>query len=416
MSKNNIDFLYEKDYFLKDFDVTHKVNKKLSFETLTDSVVVPYKLIDGKINGGIVTKDGEFIENSSLHAKCGVGTLPREDEIEISDEPAIYLGLFVKIWGHCITDNLRRLWFLTSETFQKNFKNYKIIFVPQDGFSFGSNFKSLLDIFGINPDVFVPITKATRFHEIILPDESFFTLDGNIRYFTDEYSKMIEKIREFDIKNFKKLDYDKVYFTYARCSGFKQIGENRLEQFFSKQGYKIIAPEQYSFYEQLNILLNCNYFASTIGSCSHNIMFLNEGSNAILIPRANYLTGYQLAINEVTNLNITWIQSDLSIMVPEASPWDGPFFYFVSRNLLKFFNCTDTSFLFSKKDLKNFKNYLLLGSMFLKDLKNSPAPTYYQKVLMQCIEDFIETSTIHKKIKTSKLMKRIFKLKLKLFK
>ena len=116
-----------------------------------------------------------------------------------------------------------------------------------------------------------------------------------------------------------------MYFTYSRFSSDKQVGENKLEDFFTGLGYKIIAPERYSFEEQLNILANCEFFASTIGSCSHNIIFLPEGASVYLIPRAFYLTGYQVALGEVINLNIYYVDSSLSVLVRRNNPWEGPF-------------------------------------------------------------------------------------------
>ena len=79
-------------------------------------------------------------------------------------------------------------------------------------------------------------------------------------------------------------------------------------------------------------------FASTIGSCSHNIIFLPEGASVYLIPRAFYLTGYQVALGEVINLNIYYVDSSLSVLVRRNNPWEGPFYYIQSDNLKSLFN------------------------------------------------------------------------------
>ena len=46
-------------------------------------------------------------------------------------------------------------------------------------------------------------------------------------------------------------------------------------------------------------MLNCEEFASTVGSAAHNIIFLRDGTKAYLIPRANFITEYQLALDQV---------------------------------------------------------------------------------------------------------------------
>lgn len=336
----------------------------------------------------------EYVESSSVHTKFGCTYDVRSEEVQSCDEVAIYLGMFTSCWGHCITDNIRRLWFLKSQQYKDKYEGCKLIYVPDGSFTVGDSFRSLLEILGFNPDNFIPITKPTRFKEIILPDESFYTIDGGTRYFTAEYADMIHAVREYGLKNFKKLDFDKVYFTYSHYGWKRPIGEYRLEQFFKRQGYKIIAPERFSFAEQLNILLNCKSFASTVGSCSHNVMFMNEGSQVILIPRAKYLTGYQLAVNEVTDLDIHWISSDLSIMANADGPWHGPFYFYVSRELRDFFHCNDDAFAFGRKDMHNFRLYLQLGAARKKDLTTHNFPFYYQKVLMNCMEEYRRRSIL----------------------
>ncbi len=400
----HFEHLYDKNCFSDLFGVTHKVEKTLSFQTLRSGTVLPYKIVGGCAGGGIVTREGTYIESTALHTKSGAAYPVEEAQITDSPEKVIYIGMFHKIWGHCITDNLRRMWFLLSDVCREQFRDYKIVFIPQDGFSFGNNFRQLLSMLGINPDAFFPVTRPTRFQEIILPDECFYTPDGEVRYFTQEYADLIEKIKDYGRRHFRSLDFDKVYFTYARCSGAKQIGEQKLERFFRRQGYRIIAPERFSFAEQLNILLNCRSLASTIGSCSHNVMFMNAGSQAILIPRANYLTGYQLAVNEVTDLDIHWIQSDLSVMVSRQHPWDGPFYYYVSRQLADFFHCEDVHSPFTREDYREFKLYLRLGAARASNLAECKAPAYYRKILSQCLRNYPSASALHRPIKKSSLV------------
>ena len=103
-----------------------------------------------------------------------------------------------------------------------------------------------------------------------------------------------------------------------------------------KKGYQVLYPEKMTFEEQLNVLINCDSFASTIGSCSHNILFLQDHTKVILIPRANYLTGYQLTVDQVHELDITYIDSTLSLFAARF-PWEGPFYFFVSSRLMDYF-------------------------------------------------------------------------------
>ena len=59
-----------------------------------------------------------------------------------------------------------------------------------------------------------------------------------------------------------------------------------------------------------------------------------------MIPRANYLTGYQVALDEVQALDITYVDASLSVFVNQKYPWVGPFFYYVSDQLVRYFGKT----------------------------------------------------------------------------
>lgn len=100
-----------------------------------------------------------------------------------------------------------------------------------------------------------------------------FTPDGDLRYFTSQYRDMIDRIRDYAVEHRKPTPYKKVYFSYRNYTHFKQFGEERLERYFGSKGYQVLYPEKMTFEEQLNVLINCDSFASTIGSCSHNILF-----------------------------------------------------------------------------------------------------------------------------------------------
>ena len=324
--------------------------------------------------GGGVDSEWNFIHDSFMHPINQDASYDPKI-FKHSDETAIYLGMFRGVWGHCLTDNIKRFWFLWSDIYRKYFKGCPLVYVPMWDFDFNikiPTFKELVEILGVNPDDLQPITEATRYKNLILPDMSF----RFYTYFTDEYRETIDIIRDFALKNYKPLPFNKAYFFHGR----NQIGEERLAQYFNSKGYAIISPEQLSFKEQLNVLINCESFASLIGSCSHNMIFLRDGSEVILMSRAFYSTGYQEAMNDVHNLNLTYIDFSLSLCVNNDFPWGGPFYYFLSEKLLKYFGDIDgEDFQYSENDFKTFIIYLQIC------LKNGVSPSqkaldYYKDV------------------------------------
>ena len=113
--------------------------------------------------------------------------------------------MFHSTWGHVITDNIRRLWFLKSEFFNQ-FKNCPLVYLvctKSEAFPFGTYkaFRRLLEVLEIDADTFQLIEKPTHFEKIILPDESFITEnDHGRRKFTKEYREAIDQIRSFGLK------------------------------------------------------------------------------------------------------------------------------------------------------------------------------------------------------------------------
>ena len=386
----NLDYLYDKNAVAKHFGKNHFVDRKLHFKIIKDATVLPHKNI--YVNGwwtwgfgGIVDARGEFVKESFVANDRGAAYTPTED-VHYSPETVLYLGMFYPVWGHCITDNIRFMWFTASDEFKKYFNECPQIYlpwnIPQDeggGLIFlehQKNFRRLLEILDIDVGKLRPITQPTRFANVILPDESFFVKDGE-KFFTNEYRETIDRARNFALKN-RTPSAKKVYFFYGR----NQVGEEWLAQYFRSKGYEIVSPEKLSLDEQLNVLINAQSFASTLGSLSHNLLFLRDGTEAILIPRtAEYFTYYQSALDQVNQLNVNYVDSSLSIFEAQVKNL-GPFCFVRSRELKKFFG--DTFDGYDEDDFRIFLEYVI--SCKIQGLKrNNSAVNYYGATLKEIL-------------------------------
>ena len=229
------------------------------------------------------------------------------------------------------------------------------------------NFRRLLEILEVDVDRLQPITHPVQFENIILPDSSF---GGG---FTNEYRETIERVKNFTIKNQTPTPSKKIYFYY----GTSQTGEERLAEYFRSKGYEIFSPERLTLDAQLNLMINAESFASTLGSCSHNSLFLRKGAEAIFIPRAaNRFTGYQTVINQVANLNAIYIDSSLSVF----ETFNGPYCFIISKQLKEFFGEEFNGY--DEDDLKVFLTYAR-NSMSRGFRQNDAAMEYYGEVLQE---------------------------------
>ena len=374
----NLDHLYNKDAAVDFFSKNHFVDKKLHFRIIERGTLLPHKevFVNGRWTwgfGGIVDSKGKFIKSSSVYSGLGGAYTPTE-EIQRSPATVIYLGLFFHVWGHVITDNIRRLWFLKSEIFNRDFKNCMLVYLPWRGalsldHPQQRGFRRLLEILEIDVNRLVPIYHPVQFENIIMPDESFFATkrDMNEKNFTAEYCETIDQIRHFALKNQTPTSSKKIYFFY----GAKQIGEERIAEYFKSKGYVIIRPEKLTLDEQLNILINAESFASTIGSCAMNSLFLRDGTEAILIPRsANAFTGFQTAVNQVNQLNANYVDSTLSVFNQRHDL----FCFIISKQLKEFFGEEFTGY--TDDDFKIFLTYIRYAMSIGRKINNKEVTGY----------------------------------------
>ena len=178
----NYDGLFNKNYFGDELFEDHISEKNLNFRILDNATILPHLSVPGTPGmGGIVDSEGNFIEESFLHHGVTETYTPTE-EIFNSNRTVIYLGMLVDIWGHCLTDNLKRVWFLKSEVYKNFFSKLPVVYIPMwKGIT--EPFAKILEILQIDKDKIIPITRPTKFKQIVLPDESIYNPGGGHWFF-----------------------------------------------------------------------------------------------------------------------------------------------------------------------------------------------------------------------------------------
>lgn len=386
----NTYYLYDSDANKAYFNKNRFVDKQLGFSVIERGTILPFKrpakmrLSNWWGLGGVFDEQRNFVENS-FPTTTNFDDYPLKSNIKKSSKTAVYLGLFAPVWGHVLTINLKHMWFLQSDVFKREFKDCSLVYLPWAGRPVtgdkSKNFRRILEILGIDVDALKPITKPTQFEKVILPDESFF-VDGYRKY-ASEYVKVIDRMRDFALKNRTPVSSKKIFYFYGR----HQVGEERLAEYFKSKGYEIISPEKLTVDEQLNVLINCESFASTLGSCSHNSIFLPDGAEVIIIPRAILLAGYQQVIDDMHNVRAHYVDSSMSLFGGEH----GPNCFIISKQLKSFFG--DAFDGYDTDDFKIFLQYVkdALGN----DLKlHRKAKMHYGKIF----PDFMAQLNKHPKL------------------
>ena len=392
----NADGLHKKENYDQWLNQTYFSDKKLGYQTFKNATVLPHK--DAKTadggwtagTGGVMDETGNFINGSYVFDNVSIPPYNLNEEIQYRNETAIYIGMLTDIWGNCLTDMFRKIWFLQSD-YYKDYKNCPIVCVLYTESPLIKNVIDLLKVLEVDVSSIEIIKHPTKFKSVILPDSSFLREKPFFSY-TNEYLQAIDKIKRHQQKIFTRLDQKKFYFDHSKLQGAG--GADRLANYFQSKGYEILRPELFSFDDQLNIMANCENFAATVGSASFNTLFMRDHTEVLLMPRSasRGVNAYQSVINQIYDRNIFYVDTAFSLF---ASSHNVPYCYFISENLRKFFG-DDTSERFTRDDYETFIQYSIYSRK--KGLSmNEKEKDYYSDVLLEFFEGMKKNSDLLKK-------------------
>ena len=339
-----IDYLYDKSTHAHILDNRYIITGHLSYKTYFNGFIAP-NIVDDEHHyyDGVWSNDKIYDKGTGHNSAINdVYNFERSfpswwGDVTNSNDKVVFIGSFSGIWGHFITDSIRMLWFLSTKEFKEKYKDYRLVYTAWHNFELKGPFKRALELIGIDTNNLFEVKNITNFKEIIVPDSSFVHDIGEDKacFYRDYIATIEQIIQGVELKSLPM--YGKIYYSCSKKKHGSSIGEEKIEKFLKRQGFLIVYPEEHTLDEQIIMMQNCKVFASTDGSSMHNCVFCNPETTLLIIPRGPYSSGYQDALNYVKDFNIYYIDSSLSILT-DSYPYCGPFYYYVSDNLLSFFN------------------------------------------------------------------------------
>lgn len=284
--------------------------------------------------GGVVASDGRFVESSMLHeSPCDVGgaylAATKQQHLTV-----IYIGFLLNVWGHSLTDGLKKLWFLRSSEGQKLLADgAKVAFVTMENMPVAAHQREIWRLAGLDSSDWLHITEPTCFDEVIVPENSFVAYPDETRLFDDRFLDIINTIKANALAETTMPAKEKIYFTRTQLKNHKDANEREIERLFIRLGYEIVAPERLSIVQQISLWAQSKHVATTEGSISHSSMFMTADSNLVILRKANYVNGYQQAANRVSGVLATYFNANHSSCTPSSMPWAGPFYLCVTDEL-----------------------------------------------------------------------------------
>jgi len=321
---------YERKLTLRYVEVVHGVLHPLS----------PSKVSPGRLVGGVLDKDGAFVEFSATKRFS-----PHSFKLDIFDwfdspaeyndveavqsiENAVFLGALPNHYGHFITEGLSRLWFCMD-------------IVPSD-FNFvyiseceQSRFLEFFRLFGIPEDRLVEVVCPTRFDRLLVPEPSIRLHD----YFHEGYGLAIKRICE----NCKPVAPSKIFLSKANSTNGRGIGELPIQRIFHDNQFSILFPEEVGIEAMVSALQACSLLVGVSGSLLHNAIFLPDGSRIVCLNRSAHFHPLQTMINRMRQIDAVYVDAFLFSSIRNFG--ELPCFVFPTRHLLRYFS--DHSFAYS---------------------------------------------------------------------
>ncbi len=312
------------------------IDKTLSYREYPNAAILPFINWNQSI-GCVIDKNHKLIgepnnnqwsENPDLYE---LSNIPKIHKI------AIYLGFMNSCFGHWFTDNLRKLWFLSSPEYKALIKceNFVLVYTIDGNNALSENQMFFYDILGCDMRNAIVVNEPMEFDKVIIPDDDFCCFSDKGFQFTKEAITNWNKIIQY-ISNHKPIKDNypsKIYLTRTSFHSGKDYGEEAIENVFKKLGYEIISPEKLSLLEQLRRIRHCDYLAATEGSISHIALFCKPNTSITIISKVRWVNTHQLCTNEFADLNVTYIEAHHSTRVNRKQPWHGPFYMCITPHL-----------------------------------------------------------------------------------
>ena len=296
-------------------NINRLVKKELSIKTYFNATIEAL----GEANALLTKEDERYIRT----------------KVDSQKEICVFLGYFVTCWGHVLTDGFKKMWFFETDICKDLIEEgVEFVYVTTKGNDILQANIEILELAGIDTKRLKKLTRNTRYEKVIVPDDCFWGGIENTQY-TEEYVNQINHLRNI-LYNDSTSTIEKVYFTRTELKDKRDYGEKAIESVFRKMGYTVFAPERLSVKEQLSLIVRCNFFAATDGSIAHISIFCQPTAKVTIIRKADYINGYQFAINQVAKLNVTYLDAHESRNVSTQYPWTGPFYLCINSLVEKY--------------------------------------------------------------------------------
>ena len=281
-----------------------------------NAVILPLRrdeqLLYGR--GGVVDEEGSYVALSAIEGRVQYA-YPFENP-EFRDETVVYCGYLVDHWGHFLIEGVTRLWYFLEQ--DPGVDKYVFFLDENEHREVKANYREFLELLGIWEKLEF-INKPTAYREVIVPELGLYCRRGYTPKLLKVYDTVARNVQAepgWDCP--EKIFYSRSQFQKALPF---ESGNDTMDDFFRRNGYAILYPEQVPLRRMIHYIRNARVVASLSGSLPHNMLFANPGQKLEIVERLTISDDNQTDVNRMLNLDVTYIDAHIPIyMVDFVGP------------------------------------------------------------------------------------------------
>lgn len=319
---------------LKEWYLAPFVKKnQLNVEIYQNATILPLKRFDGDSllfgRGGVVSENDEYVDLSAVDQRVQYSY--KFSDPFFVNEKVVYCGYLVNQWGHFLIEAVARLWYFLKND-DDSIAHYVFFLGVGEKRTITGNYRKFFELLGVWEKISF-INQPTRYREIVVPELGYKRTVGYSDQFKDIFFKITNEVilRNKLTEPLEKTS--KIFFSRSQIKGIqkREFGLEVIDNYFAKNGYKVLSPEKISLPELILYIKNADEIAMYSGSVHHNILFAADNKKIILIERNVINNEIQVDINRMKNLSVDYI--DANIPIYSVNVGQGPFIMAYSKPL-----------------------------------------------------------------------------------
>lgn len=336
----DLSFIYpfQSDRLIFHWNKPLPLRENLKFQAVRDGYALPVER-KGRSSrwmgyGGIADSSKRFVPASAMLGENGKQSMGLTYTFDSNTCPKlqgeyIYLGFFIKHWGHFIIDSSTRLYFAIANP---DIKCFFILRRGQNPDPFPAQIERALELAGLRQRI-IFINQPTHIENIIVPDQAYVSQTYYSQEYINTFNAMINCIKPSQIAPAEKIFFSRTKFNeFRKC----EIGGELIDKLFANDGYTIINPEFESLDNQIFYLNSCKKWGAVAGSLIHNLMFSLTPPETKIVNKSSYINLEDMDTCKIKGVTPQYLDFYVS-RLPTHHYW-GPFMFFPNENMINYIN------------------------------------------------------------------------------